>query len=242
MRSLRTDHALRSATDMYRLYMFWALIVVGISVLIRTVLWIFVEEMQTLEATPLTLFRGPGQIFMLVVGIVTGVYAITYFIRQGVTRRSFLAGGALAGIGIAVSLQIVGFVLYGLTALLEPLLPIELHMSGMPYGGGASGLAIGVSVDILLISAFFFMGWIIGFAFSRFRFPGGMLAIFVAIFTLGALTSLWGKDVEINVTGIRIPPIDGLPVSLSFIITLILIGLQLWTLYVMLRNAPLKVQ
>jgi len=242
MRTIRIDHSLRTAADMYKLYMFWALVVVGISVLIRTVLWIFVEEMQTLEATPLTLFRGPGQIFMLVVGIVTGVYAISYFVRQGVTRRSFLAGGMFAGLCIAISLQIVGFVLYGLTALLEPLLPIELHMSGMPYGGGASGLAIGVGVDILLITSFFLMGWIIGFAFSRFRFPGVMLSILVGVFVLSGLTSLWGEGVEINVTGIRIPPIDGLSVAASFIITLLLIGALKTVLYLMLRNAPLKVQ
>ncbi|MFW6253158.1 MAG: hypothetical protein ACOC4F_04425, partial [bacterium] len=233
--------AQRAAADMYKLYMFWALVVVGISVLVRTVLWIFVEEMQALEATPLTLFRGPGRIFMLVTGIVTGVYAIAYFIRQGVTRRSFLVGGVVAGVAIAVSLQIVGFVLYGLTAVLGPLLPIDLHMSGLPHAG-TTGLALGITIDVLLITAYFFMGWIIGFAFCRFKFGGGMLAVFTALFVLGSLTSLWGEDVEIFVTGIRIPPIDGLPVSLSLIITLTLLGVQLTTLFLMLRNAPLKVQ
>jgi hypothetical protein len=234
MKSIQTDHIFRGTVDLYRYVMFWVLVVFVISAVIRAGLWVVVETMSAIEVTWSNLFRGPGQVFMLVAGIVTGVYVIHYYIRQGVTRRSFLVGGVLAGLAVAVSLQVIRILVYGLAVLLEPLLPLIVQRSGVPL--------LGITVDLLVTTAFYLMGWIIGFTFTRFSLPGGMLATVLGIAVLGSLTSLWGENVTISITGFTIPPVDGLSIPVSIFVTAGLLMAQLGTLYFLVRNAPLKVK
>lgn len=234
MRSIQTDHIFRGTVDLYRYVMFWVLVVFGISAAIRTGLWVLVEEMSEIEVTWSNLFRGPGQVFMLVAGIVIGVYVIQYYIRQGVTRRSFLVSGVLTGLAVGVSLQVISVLVYGLAALLEPLLPITMQTTGVPL--------LGITVDLLMTTVFYLMGWIVGFTFSRFRLPGGMLASVLGIAVLGSLTSIWSENVTISITGLRIPPLDGLSVPVSILVTAGIVTIQLVSLYVLVRNAPIKVK
>ncbi|MFO7782586.1 MAG: hypothetical protein R6W94_13285 [Spirochaetia bacterium] len=234
MRSIQTDHIFRGAVDLYRYVMFWVLVIFGIGAVVRAGLWVFVEKMSAIEVTWSNLFRGPGQVFMLVAGIVTGGYVIHYYIRQGVIRRSFLVSGVLAGLAVAVSLQVIGMLVYGLAVLLEPLVPIAVHRSGVPL--------LGITVDLLVTTALYLMGWIVGFAFSRFSLPGGMLATVLGIAVLGSLTSLWGENVTISVTGFTMPPVDGLSIPMSIFVTVGLLTAQLVSLYFLVRNAPLRVK
>lgn len=235
MRSIRLDHSRRVAFDEYVLYMFWAFIVLAIILIVRGAFALILEEARMFEVRPETLLRGFNQVFSLVVGIVNGAYAIRYFVRQGVTRRTFVLGGVLAGLGIAVSLQVIAIVLYTVAGQLAPFLPLTV------VAGGSHPVFI-LLVGSILAFAFFLMGWIIGFSFCRFNVVVGLTTVVAGLVVLGILVSIWGESVQINIMGIGIPPIDGLSGGASLAATAALPAAQLGALYLMVRDAPLPVQ
>ncbi|TVQ96439.1 MAG: hypothetical protein EA403_16250 [Spirochaetaceae bacterium] len=233
MAAIRLDHSARVAIDEYKLYMFWAAVVLAISIAVRVGLAVFVAEAGIIEVRPDTVLRNFGQVFALIAGIVNGVYAIRYFVRQGVTRHSFLLGGILAGVGIALSLQIVAVVLATGARLFESLLPVQVASGGAAFGALA-GIVIAVS--------FFIMGWIIGFAFCRFKVLVGMGTVLVGLLLQGVLVSIWGEGVRVTIMGIGIPPIDGLSAAMALAATAALLAAQIGALYLIVRDAPLPVQ
>ncbi|TVR90881.1 MAG: hypothetical protein EA428_07310 [Spirochaetaceae bacterium] len=235
MKSIRLDHSARVAVDEYQLYMFWALVVLAIMLAVRLGISFFVGDAGSIEVRSEMLLRGFSQVFALVVGIVNGVYAIRYFVQQGVTRHSFLLGGVLAGLGIAVSLQALAFVSYVVAGLLEPILPITVV-----HGGGNPVLS--PVVGVVLALAFFLMGWIIGFSFCRFKVLVGLATVVAGLVVLGVFVSIWGEGVRMNIMGIGVPPIDRLSVGGALATTGVLLAGQLGALYVIVRDAPLAVE
>ena len=233
MAAIRRDHSARIAIDEYKLYMFWAAVVLAISIAVRIGLSIFVAETGIIEVRPDTVLRNFSQVFALIAGIVNGVYAIRYFVRQSVTRRSFLLGGVLAGAAIAVSLQIIAVILAIGVRLFEVLLPVQLVS-----GTGGAGLLVGGVTAF----SFFIMGWIIGFAFCRFRVVIGLATVLAGLLVQGVLVSIWGEGVRITIMGIGIPPIDGLSPATALAATAVILAGQLGALYLMVRDAPLAVQ
>lgn len=233
MAAIRLDHSTRVAIDEYKLYMFWAVVVLAISLTVRVAISVFVEDAGIIQVRPDTLLRNFSQVFALVAGIVNGVYAIRYFVRQGVTRHSFLLGGILAGVAIALSLQIIAVVLATGARLFESLLPVRVVA-----GGAASGALAGVVIAV----SFFIMGWIIGFAFCRFKVLVGMGTVLVGLLLQGVLVSIWGEGVRVTIMGIGIPPIDGLSLAMALAATAALLAAQIGALYLMVRDAPLAVQ
>lgn len=233
MRSIRLDHSARIAVDEYTLYMFWAAVVLAISIAVRVGLSVFVAETGIIEVRPDTVLRNFSQVFALIAGIVNGAYTIRYFVRQGVTRRSFLLGGVLAGAAIAVSLQIIAVILATGAGLFEALLPIQLVS-----GGGGSALLVGAVIAL----SFFLMGWIIGFAFCRFKVVVGLVSVLAGLLVQGVLVSIWGEGVRINIMGMTIPSIDGLTLPVALAVTAVILAAQLGMLYLLVRDAPLPVQ
>ncbi len=235
MRSIRLEHSARIAVDTYELYMFWAVVVLAISLVVRGAVFVFTDDVGMIEVNADSLLRGFSQVFALVVGIVNGVYAVRYFVRQGVTRRSFFLGGVLAGIAIAVSLQVIALMLVVGASLLEQTLPLQIVADG-------SGLLVSSLMRITITFSFFVMGWIIGFSFCRFKALGGFAAVLAGLIVMGVLVSIWGEGVYVSIMGLTIPPIDGLSLGLSFAATVVVLAGQLVTLYLFVRNAPLAVQ
>lgn len=235
MRSIRLDHSARIAVDEYKLYMFWAVVILAIMLALRVAISIFVQEARVIEVRPETFLTGFSRGFALVVGIINGVYAIRYFVRQGVTRRSFVLGGVFAGLGIAVSLQAIASVVSAAAGLLEPLLPVRVL-------SGGTGPVVGPFAGVVITLAFFVMGWIIGFSFCRFKVLIGLATVFAGMLVLGVLVSIWGEAVRFNVMGITIPPIDGLSLTMSLFATAVLFAGQLCALYLIVKDAPIAVQ
>lgn len=235
MQTIRLDHSIRIAVDEYKLYMFWAAVILAISLAVRVALALFVEESGVIQVRPETFLRSFSQVFALVAGIINGVYAIRYFLRQGVTRHSFLLGGVLTGLAIAVTMQVIAAVLAVGAGLLAPVLPVEL----VP---GQGPVVPGLLVGLILVLSLFVIGWIIGFTFCRFKVLAGMAAILAGLVVHGVLSSIWGENVHISIMGVTVPPIDGLATGAALALTAALMAGQLAVLYLMVRDAPLPVQ
>lgn len=235
MKRIRVDHSINIALEGYRYYMFWAAVILAISFAVRIAVAVFVSEAGVIEVRAATVMRGFSQVFALVVGIINGVYAIRYFVRQGVTRHSFYLGGIVTGLAIALTLQIVAAVVATAARLLSPVLPIQV----VAVAGGAG---TGPLVSVLLVVSLFLIGWIIGFTFSRFGVFAGLASIVAGLLVHGMLTSIWGENVHISIMGIAIPSFDGITAGAALATTVLLAVVQLGALYLLVRDTPLRVQ
>ena len=241
IKSLNVHHIIQTTRGVYALYIFWALMVLGISLAVQVLLWIFTGDVYLSGREPGALVRGPGQIFMLIIGIVTGIYAISFFIRQGVTRLNFLWGTILAACAIALSLQILGIILHLISLGLGQV--FSLHFADPSAEIGAlSSLGVQTLANILVFLVFFAMGWIIGLSFYRFRLIAGLASILAGLFLMSTISSLWGQGFEFVIPGLRLPRIQNPGVFTAFGITLVSLVGQFGILYGLIRKMPVKVQ
>ena len=245
MRSISGKHILAVFEDTFVLFMIWALWAVAVLVVGFLLALPFVQALRSLERSVLTLITNPAQIFMFVVGIITGVYIIQYYIRQGVTRRSSFCGMVLAGLAVAISIQVIGVLLTGFSILVEFVSPFQAGRALIPYLGRSRGYLATIAISVSIHAAHFLMGWIIGFAFYRFRGLGGFAAILSGILVLGALSMIWGHGgiISVNVGGEPVALIaETFSPAVTLSLTTVLIAAQIMTLFLMVRNAPIKVQ
>lgn len=243
MRSINGKHLLRVCEDIYVLFMIWTLWAAGVLIVGYLVAIPFFESLRAPAQSALAIVTNPAQIFMFVLGIITGVYIIQYYIRQGVTRRTFLYGTVAGGVAVAASIQLIGVLLTGITILVETITPYQAGRELIPYLDMSFGYLITIGISILILTAHFFMGWVIGFAFYRFRGYGGFPAILAGLLVMGALSIIWGHG---GVVSFRGDPFDLITAELSLtsavLVTALVLAGQLAGLYAMVRNSPITVQ
>ncbi len=243
MKSISSKHIRYVCEDNYIIYMIWALWGTGILlVLFAAAAW-FLEALRSLELTALALISNPAQVFIFIVGIITGVYIIQHYVRQGVTRKSFFIGTAAAGLLTAASIQIIGLVLTFLSFGLEAATPFTAGRQLTEYFGASRGYPVTMGITTMVLTAHFLMGWIIGFGFYRYRAIGGFASILLGLVILGYLSVLWDSPsglVTISGLTLRFPEASSL--SQAAVLTAGIMVLQLTMLYRMIRNTPIKVQ
>lgn len=241
MRSINYKHSLKILKDLYvqyMIWMFWALAVLLTGVLISLP---FSEFFRTMQHSALAAITRPAEVFLFIVGIITGVYIIQYYIRQGVTRRSFFVGTVAAALATAVSIQLIGVGLHITALLLEAITPFQAGRALTGYLGQVHSFPVTIGISTLILSLQFLLGWAIGFAFYRFRTIGGFICILYTLLTMTAINSIWTEGGIVTINGANLIPAINLPLGVAVSLTLGIVALQLTVLYRMIRNAPVKV-
>ncbi|MDP9797203.1 hypothetical protein J2S43_005715 [Catenuloplanes nepalensis] len=162
--------------------------------------------------------------FVASIAIMLGPVFLRRYVAFGVTRRQFLGGGLLFGLGSAGAfalLSLAGFgverLVYGAAGLMPGLtetLPVH-----------SAGTAIAVLVRAFLIYlAHFCSGWLIGAGFHRFGPFGGLLLIAPSLLpALGselAFGTEWSPIGTATVAGVQLP----FPVSALLTTVLVVAG------------------
>lgn len=90
----------------------WAsMIVWPILMLVMAIPFVFVSPEATFEVTMVT---GAPQVFLFIMGILTGATYLTVALTSGLTRRSLIEGWALAAVVLGVVTAVIQFVVEGL--------------------------------------------------------------------------------------------------------------------------------
>lgn len=172
-----------------------------------------------------TFISHPAKIFMLVCGILSVPSFLTFFVKQGLTRKNYFYGAAIASVAVACFIALAaGIVLLIERAFFTP--DLEL---------GSSWL-FAILVFAMHIMSYYVAGWLIGAGFYRYGI-GGMLFIVLAIMLLFAVEILWemGLVELLHVSGF----IEGLLLSL---ITLALLAVMAVVVRVMTKRVRIKLK
>lgn len=168
---------------------------------------------------------NPSKIFMLVCGILSVPSFLTFFVKQGLTRKDYFYGAAVSSVAVAFVLAIVS----GVVFLIEQLIfAPELQLD--------YAWPIAIVVYGLNILAYYAAGWLIGAGFYRFSF-GGLLFILLAILLAIAVEVMWEMPLSDTLKLAQVW--SGL---VSILATVVLIGASFTVVRIMTKRIRIKLK
>ncbi|HLR63634.1 MAG TPA: hypothetical protein VK097_14575 [Lentibacillus sp.] len=252
------------ARDMFGIQMKWSLWFLLFVLIAHIAMLIISAKTGNRVGDFLFFSHGSAKIYMLVIGILSTYAFMTFFIHNGLTRKDYFKGSALAAAGIAFAMTLIAAVL----SLIEYLvlgvthLPVSLNRSLTEIGIQVSGNSISAFLPKAIIGSsilvhsdsfmgtlfmyilntltYYVVGWLIGAGFYRFGWLIGLgfVAMSIVLVTIGDL--LWGTKLGEPLSHwLAFDSLD-LPLYGSLVGTIALIALMLWLIRLLTRDVMIK--
>lgn len=221
---------LKVAKDMFLAQGMWAVSFLGVMLTIQIMkigAWFFSGSSPNIffDATFIA-----ANIFMIVIGIISTIGFVPYFVGHGVTRKDYFKGTIIGTLGVAIAIPVVTAIisslidllikLVGITVQFEPFngneigdegfLPADILLAIIftPYVDLSSNWVMSIIVFVINLFTYYIAGWLIGSAFSRLSVLG-ILSIplaFILIYVEDLLLSFsLGLPVSSFVGTVEIP-------------------------------------
>lgn len=196
-----------------------------------------------------------GNIYMLVIGIITSISCLPYYVQNGITRRDYFFGATIGTLGLAIIIPLVALIIHFLTKGMIDWTNLPIDLKGLTEASAAEEdpfiaqmiLAViyapsvveisGLSILVFTVNLFFYyvIGWMIGAGFYRFGGIKGMMFIVLALAIFLINSGIWGNPVPAWL------PIPDLTLSFYAIIgTVLLIFIVLGIIRLVTRNVRIK--
>ncbi|MBM7553778.1 hypothetical protein [Thalassobacillus pellis] len=139
----------------------------------------------------LTFAYHPSKIFMLVIGIISVSGFLTFFAKQGVTRKNYFYGAAISSCVVSIIIMVAAVLITAIEQFINPADATVLFL------GPESTMLSSVLTFTLNIQVYFMAGWIIGAGFYRLGGFGGILYIVLAIIFIAVSDDiLWESEMK----------------------------------------------
>ncbi|MFO1446064.1 hypothetical protein KDN24_23250 [Bacillus sp. Bva_UNVM-123] len=252
------------AADMFRIQFFWALGYLGVMLFIHIVK-IVASLINNDGVDPyFASVYVTSNIFMLVIGIISTYGFLQYYVENGVTRKDYYKGAALASIGLSLSIPVVtsfiSLLEFAIIKMVNINFSVEKSMflvESEDFGGPINNIIgnvfisvvippsvslsdhwlLGVFVLALNLFFFYLIGWFISTSFYRLRAVGlvSIIVSFVIIFLYDFLLR----------TLLNLPPVAmfldiQIPMVVAAIGIIIIIFMTLWMIRQLMKRAPIN--
>lgn len=220
MKSFNTPN--KVGMDMTRLFMIWSVWFLAIVFIVYLVLKTIGTNMNLNPQSFLSFAYGPSKTYMLIIGIISIYGFLTFYVKQGVTRKMYFIGAAISSVIISIILMIVA----GIITIIEQMFDHSIDFTSF-LGSDASWL-LTVIVFSLNILVYYAVGWMIGAGFYRFGVLGGILYIVLGVLLVSISDILWEFELKNPLTFlIGLVDMWEIPLYVSFIGTFFLIIIAL---------------
>ncbi|MBU9711651.1 hypothetical protein [Evansella tamaricis] len=221
-----TSNIGKIAKDLFFIQIKWALWFIPIVFAVYLIVPHFVKDVAELNLHFLSFIYQPTKIFMLVIGIITSLYYLPYFVSNGITRKDYFYGAAIGSATVAFGIMFLSAILAGILELIGAFSNYQPSTSTMEFLQSTSSIWI---IPILVYSfisiGYYISGWMIALGFYRFGGWGGMGFILVAILYINLTDLIWEGHASHPFGWLNIPfPDLPLPVSLIGALIFILLG------------------
>lgn len=200
------------------LWYFFIFIIVN--VVVELVSWLNLPNFKGSEL--LEISSASSYIFMLVLGIVMPLIYHKYYIALGVTRRQMTQGMLLGVLGLSLFIALVNIALY----LAAPLLNQSVF--------SAQQIPAQFVRDLVLLTFFYLIGWLIALGFSYGRFITAAPSIVVGVIALNGVAWLFGDSL------VLVGPETLLPEIMNLCVVLVAAVILAVVLRTLLRRMPVK--
>lgn len=233
-----TNRSGKVAVDMTLMQGIWSSWFLFFTLLVYVVVGaIGIEKADTAQGFLLFAYQ-PSKIYMLVIGIISVSSFLAFYVKQGVTRKEYFNGAAVAAALISLLLTLLA----GLAAFIDHLVSAGDSSYGLLVPG--THWLLSLAVWLLTVLVFYAAGWLIGAGFYRFGL-GGLLyiaAATAAVFLVEAL-SLWGLEQKNPLTlFIDLDRLREIPTGIALLAGCLVLALLLWGVRATIRKVPVKMK
>ncbi|SEO41758.1 hypothetical protein SAMN04488134_10788 [Amphibacillus marinus] len=226
------------AVDLFKIQLVWTLwyipiVIVG-TLFALNISWIGINGWLDIDIEHVNIFFTITQTsrgFLIVTSLIMFLYLFSHFIQNGLTRREVFRASSFAAVGLVITIMITAIFLNSLFNFFSWHAPMpQLTILALPEW------AIPIMMSLILIS-YYLGGWLVAVGFYRFKFLGilfvpiGLLLVFIVEFVWQAEASFLGFIDYTN-------PSPSL--SIAAIVTLVLIGLTLYSIRALTKQMPIK--
>lgn len=249
------------ATDMFWAQLFWAFGFLGIMLVIHLVkIVLAINSDNDLELYFVSTFVA-SNIFMLVIGIISSYGFLPHYVSNGVTRKDYFKGAALASVGLAIALPVILSIVSGIELFILKIFNmstiftttfgdrVEIEDDGIvseiiqsiiiaPYVDPQSNWLLAIFIVTLNLLTFYLLGWLIGSAFYRFGVITGLVFIAISIVIVLLENALLSIGLGLTVPD-KFSSYDfSLPISILGVVVLIVI--VLWLIRQLTKRVAIK--
>ncbi|KHF41695.1 hypothetical protein [Halalkalibacter okhensis] len=241
---MRPGNALTSkvAFDLFAIQMKWSLWYIPIVFVIYLIVEHFVTEVEEMGLSFMSFFFEPTKIYMLVIGIISCLAFLTYFVKNGVTRKDYFIGSSIASAGVAFSLMLISVIVTGILLLLGTFTTYSPLTNQVAFLDTNSFWVIPLISFSLIVLCYYIGGWIIAVGFYRFGGWGGLGFILIAILFLSLTDLLWEGELTHPLANYLNLTIPALSIFSSIIGTLLLIGVGLFLIRKVTKRIAIKLE
>lgn len=179
------------ATDLFRAQLFWVFAFLGIMFVVHLIRVVFsINSDDDLEAHFVSAFVS-SNIFMLVIGIISSYGFLPHYVNNGVTRKDYFKGAAIASVGLSIALPVISSIISAIELFILKLFNLSIEFTTTfgeridieedqiiseiiqsvtiaPYVDPQSNWLLAIFIVSLNLFMFYLLGWLIGSAFYRF--------------------------------------------------------------------------
>ncbi|SES31255.1 hypothetical protein [Psychrobacillus sp. OK032] len=248
------------ATDLFWVQFFWAFGFLGVLLVVQIIKTILsttkgIEMNDYFDAVFIA-----ANIFMLVIGIISTYGFLPYYVSNGVTRKDYFKGSAIASVGLSITIPIIASIVSVIQIFLVNLINLSiLKDSSFDNNAGAEGSIIGeiilsiiftpfvdlqsnwllaIFVFALNIFIYYLVGWLIGSGFYRFGVLFGLISIIIAFLIIYAQDLLLSIALDLPVQDM-FATLD-FPIYVSVIGIFVLIAITLWMIRQLTKRVAVK--
>lgn len=236
------NNSVKIATDLSWILLTWSAWFLSIVFIVYLVLRMIggdveINQQALSQQSFLTFAYRPAKVYMLVIGIISISSFLPFFVKQGITRKDYFVGSAISSVIVSFILMTMA----GIVAIVEKIF-IPTRETASFLGPDASWFLI-IAIFSLNILVYFMAGWLIGSGFYRFGGLGGMLYIVMAVVVVSISDILWEFELKNPIKNL----LDfssqwEIPFFISFLSTLLLIGIALITVRTTTKRIQIKMK
>lgn len=230
------------AIDMFYVQMQWSLWTIPFILLGYLIILPFIgnfADIPDLNLNFMSFIFQPAKIYMLIIGIISSLTFIPFFVKNGVTRKQYFMGSAIGAVGVALGINIITAIITGILRILSRFIPLIPSQGQMAFPELSPNWVVAIIIYSLIILTFYLAGWLIGAGFYQSGFHGAK-AIVLSVVLLALLSLIWEGQISfpfsINVT------FPSLVFPLPFLANLFIIGLGLWLIRTATKDIPITVK
>ena len=249
------------ATDLFWVQLFWAFGFLGIMFVIHLIKIVMaINSNNDIEIYFVSTFVA-ANIFMLVVGIISSYGFLPHYVSNGVTRKDYFKGAALASVGLSIALPVITSIvsvielfilkMFNMSSVFTTTFGERVNMDDdgivsdiiqsiiiAPYVDPQSNWLLAIFIVILNLLTFYLLGWLIGSAFYRFGVIIGIVFIAISIVLVLIENALLSIGLGLKVPE-RLSSYDfDLPISIIGVVVMIII--VLWLIRQLTKRVAIK--
>ncbi|GMA09386.1 hypothetical protein GCM10025886_25390 [Tetragenococcus halophilus subsp. flandriensis] len=239
MKNKNHSNIAKLAFDFYIMQMQWSLWYLGIATVIILIIPLFLSQTNDWQLNFVENIYSSSKIYLAIIALFSCFGMLGYMVKNGVTRKDYFYGTAIAAIGVSFSLMII-------TTIISAILywvGYQPDLQTTSFLNTTSTWFVPILSLSIILLGYYIAGWVIAVGYYRF---GGLKTVGFILLSLSYVSVidwLWEGEIIYPFFSKTLSfSLNGIPIFYSFSITLILIGLALLLVRLMTKRIPIKVE